>query len=159
MFDDDDVDNDDYPDYHADDHNDDRDDDDVVYDNDADMAEHVYKYYHGLFGCSKFDSDSIRWIFDEKYDLEEYCILDGFFVSECARKANRNKISGEDQCVSEHFLELDMFHFDLLAFTFRKIIANQNGNLTESWDNLWCQCIEKVKLAKFVQQYRPIIII
>ena len=104
------------------------------------------------------DLDIPSWIYDDAYDMNDYNILDGNFVAECARSMNKLKISAEAQVVAEHLMEFDILHYNMIAYTFRRIICNKEKT-TQPWDLVWCTCIEKCKLLTYIQQYRPITII
>ena len=102
--------------------------------------------------------DVPEWIFNDSYDFDEYNILDGTFVADCARNMNKLKMSAADQVVAEHVMDLNILHYNKIAYIFRRIISNKD-TITQPWDLVWCTCIEKCKLPAYIQQYSPITII
>ena len=56
-------------------------------------------------------------------------------------------------------MEMEITQLNFMASTFRRIIANTYSDITSSWDEVWCTCIQKMKMPTYVQQYRPITIL
>ena len=106
----------------------DKHDNQKIYDDEETIIGHVQDFYTKLFGSSDLDIPS--WVYDEAYDMEDYNILDGYFVTECARSMNKLKISAEDQVVAEHLMELDILHDNMIAYTVRRIICNKEKSLS-----------------------------
>ena len=61
----------------------DKSDRNIMYDAPESISEHVGKFFEQLFGDTR--ENLPKWIFDDKYDILEYSILDGHFLAEICR--------------------------------------------------------------------------